>query len=228
MIQIRTSQRRKMVNIVPEMLGKVVDESHYNFHVIAKAKMINAINKMKAGKDLIFSLQTLNFSTDPRWLRNSCKDPSVAALLEILEEFKACEKRPSRKKIIVALFEYAIGLYASDLFFRERGSWLINQIIKRRSAFRICDSAIFSDPDNWYPMKRNNTGTGENGDLYQMENRPDAPSIEEEYMTWYGIDVTGDGIVIPEELKQKTIRESQECMRQNGMGEVCDLKVEKI
>jgi hypothetical protein len=77
-------------------------------------------------------------------------------------------------------------------------------------------------------MKRNNTGTGENGDLYQMENRPDAPSIEEEYMTWYGIDVTGDGIVIPEELKQKTIRESQECMRQNGMGEVCDLKVEKI
>ena len=209
------------------MLGKVVDESHYNFHVTAKSKMINAYHKMKQGKDFLITLTKLDFKTDPRWLRNSCNDPSVAALLDILEEYKKNERRPARAKILIPLIEYAIGLYASDLFFRERGSWFISEIIRRREDFRICSIPTFR-PENWYPMTRNNTGKGEDGDLYKVENAPDYPTIEEEYKLWYGVDVTDDQIVIDEEKKAKLIKDQREWMEQNGLGDICRIMVDKI
>jgi len=214
------------MEIKPEMLGKIVDDSHYNFHVTAKSKVINAYHKMKSGKDFFLALTKLDFKTDPRWLRNSCNDPSVKALLYILEEYKTAEHRPARAKILVTLFEYAIGLYASDLFFRERGAWLISQIIKRQGQFGVCKIPMFQ-PENWYPMGRNNTGRGESGDLYQWENKPDAPSIEEEYALWYGVDVTGETINIDQSNKERIIKGQREWMEANGLAEICRQKVEE-
>lgn len=202
--------------IKPEMSGKIVDESHFNFHVTCKAKMINAINKMKRGGDLLKALSHLNFSTEKRWTANTCNDPSVKALLDILEQYKRVEHRPSRAKVLIPLIEYAIGLYASDLFFRERGAWFITQILNRKEAFHVCYLPMFANPDNWYPMTRNNTGRGEDGDLYKWENLPDAPTIEEEYKLWYGVDVTQDDLELSPERREKMIKENLEWMRQHG------------
>ena len=218
----------KSVCITPEMSGKIIDESHLNFHVTCKAKMINAINKVKQGKGLLTSLSSLNFRTDPRWLKNSCNDPSVEALKDILEEYKRVEHRPSRAKVLVPLIEYAIGLYASDLFFRERGAWFINEIIKKRDKFVVCTIPMFADPNNWYPLKRNHVGEGEYGNLYKMENAPDAPSIEEEYLDWYGVDVTKDNMELPLEAKEKMINEALEWVKQNQHKEVAKLVADKI
>ena len=213
------------MEITPEMSGKIIDESHYNFHVTCKAKMINAINKAKDGGDLLKTLAKLRFSTEKKWTKNSCNDPSVKSLLDILAEYKRVERRPSRAKVLMPLIEYAIGLYASDLFFRERGSWFINQIIKNKENFAVCTIPMFADPKNWYPNTRNNTGIGEEGDLYKMENRPDAPSIEQEYMQWYGVDVAG--VSIPKEEKERVIKAGQEWLRMNTEQE-CTLVAEKI
>lgn len=204
-----------MVTITPEMQGKIIDDSHYNFHVTCKAKMINAINSVKQGGDLLKTLSKLKFSTEKRWLKNSCQDPSVNALKEILEEYKRVEKRPSRARMLAPLLEYAIGLYASDLFFRERGSWFINEVIKRRQDFSVCTIPMFAEPKNWYPNTRNRIGSGETGNYYIEENKPDAPTIEQEYKTWYNIDVTGETIVIPQEVREQAIRDGKEWVKQN-------------
>jgi hypothetical protein len=201
------------MEITPEMSGKIIDESHLNFHVTCKAKMINAINKMKQGKDLLDALGGLNFKTDPRWLQNSCGDPSVEALNDIIAELKRVEKRPSRAKVLIPLFEYAVGLYASDLFFRERGAWLINEIIKKRDRFAVCTIPMFADPQNWYPNTRNNTGKGKDGDLYKWENLPNAPTIEEEYKLWYNVDVTQDNLELPQEAREEMIKGNLEWLK---------------
>jgi hypothetical protein len=200
-----------MVTIVPEMESKIIDDSHFDFHVTTKSKMINAINKMRNGADLLKSLSSLNFSTDKRWTKNTCNDPSVRALLEILEEYKRVEHRPSRAKILVPLIEYAIGLYASDLFFRERGAWFISQIIKRNQDFRVCFVPSFADPNNWYPLTRNSGVQGTEGNFYKIENDPDnQPNIDEEYKLWYGVDVNDDSFEVPLEERQRIIRDGQE------------------
>ena len=201
------------MEITPEMSGKIIDESHLNFHVTCKAKMINAINKMKQGKDLLGALGGLNFKTDPRWSQNTCGDPSVEALNDILNEYKRVEKRPSRAKVLIPLLEYAIGLYASDLFFRERGAWFINEIIKKRDKFAVCTIPMFADPQNWYPNTRNNTGKGKDGDLYKWENLPNAPSIEEEYKTWYNVDVSQDNLELPPGEREALIRGQCEALK---------------
>ena len=105
----------------PEIGGKVIDETHFNFHVACKAKMINAINNLRNGMDLLGTLGKLKFNTDKRWLNNTSNDPIVRVLLEILEDYKQHEHRPTRAKILIPLIEYAIALFASDLFFKERG-----------------------------------------------------------------------------------------------------------
>jgi hypothetical protein len=214
--------------ITPEMSGKIIDDSHYDFHVTCKAKIINAVNKMKGGMDLLKSLTKLGFKTDERWLKNTCNDPSVKALLEILEEYKKNEHRPTRAKMIVPLIEYAIGLYASDLFFRERGSWYITQIIKRQQEFSICFIPMFADPNNWYPMTRNIT-VDENGEIvpgagiqgkegyfYKQENDPNVQSVEDDYRQWYNIDIDGDTINISIEDRERVIKQGQEYMKSHG------------
>jgi hypothetical protein len=205
--------------IKPEMYGKIVDESHFDFHVTCKAKMINAVNKLKSGKDFLTSLSHLNFKTDKRWTQNTCKDPSVNALLEILAEYKRVEKRPSRAKVLIPLLEYAIGLYASDLFFKERGAWFITQILNRRSDFEICYIPQFANPDYWYPNTRNSGDVqGKEGNFYKMENDPDNPQIiEDEYKKWYGVDVNGSELDrIPRENREAAIKAGQEYMKNSG------------
>jgi hypothetical protein len=210
--------------VTPEMCGKIIDDSHFDFHVTCKAKMINAVNKMKGGMDLLKTLTKLGFKTDEKWVKNTCNDPSVKALLEILDEYKKNEHRPTRAKMLVPLIEYAIGLYASDLFFRERGSWFITQIIKRQKEFGICFIPQFAEPNNWYPMTRNVTVDengvpvkgpgiqGKDGYFYKLENDPNVQPIEDDYKQYYGIDVNADTIEIPEEIRKKTIKENREWM----------------
>jgi hypothetical protein len=203
--------------ITPEMCGKIIDESHYDFHVTCKAKIINAVNKMKGGVDLLKSLTKLGFKTDEKWLKNTCNDPSVKALLEILEEYKKNEHRPTRAKMLVPLIEYAIGLYASDLFFRERGSWFITQVIKRQQEFSVCFIPMFADPQYWYPLTRNcNQVQGTEGAHYKIENDPNVQSVEDDYRQWYNIDVNGDTITINAEDRDRVIRDNQEYMKTQG------------
>jgi hypothetical protein len=184
--------------IRPEMSGKIIDDSHLQFHVGCKARIISAVDKIKKGGELFKILTGYNFKTDPRWVKNSCNDPSVAALLRILEKYKQSEHRPNRAKILVPLFEYFIGLYASDLFYRERGSWLICELIKSQQDFEVCK--IFDDPKTWYPMTRNSEGHGVDGNFYKEEN--DNPKdIRDEYAIWYDIDITKEQFDVPEERK---------------------------
>jgi len=173
------------------MSGHILDESHFKFHVECKAKIINAVNKLKHGGDFLKALGNLAFSTDKRWTANTSKNPNVAILLEILEEYKKVEHRPSRTKVIVPIIEYAIALYASDLFYVERGEWFLLQICKRAKDFEFHEA--FANPDNWYPKKRYAGIDEEN---------PNAPTIEEEYMTWYGVDPTKDNCVISYDMKR--------------------------
>lgn len=228
-----------MGEIVPEMCGKIVDDSHFDFHITAKATIANAINKLKDGKDILTTLAKLKFKTDKKWTANTCRDPSVTAMLEILEEYKKHEHRPSRAKMLIPLIEYAIGLYASDLFFRERGSWFITQIIMRQQAFGICFIPQFADPNNWYPMTRNITVDehgniihgpgvqGKEGYFYKMENDPNAPSIEEEYKQWYGIDINGEQVKIPQEVRERIIQEGIEWMKNIGL-KIPEAKTESV
>lgn len=185
----------KAVVLRPEMTGMIIDDSHFKFHVECKAKIVNAVNKLKKGGDFLKALSQLNFSTDKRWTQNTHKNPNVAILLEILEEYKKNEHRPSRSKLLVPLIEYAIGLYASDLFYVERGEWFLYQICKRTDQFQFQE--CFVDPDNWYPKGRATPA------LYERENLPTAPDINEEYRTWYGVDPTDDNCVISYDMKKK-------------------------
>jgi hypothetical protein len=208
------------MEVRPEMSGKIIDRSHLDFHVTCKAKIIGAFNKLKQGKDFLKTLAGYKFRTDKRWVRNSCGDPSVKALTEILEEYKESEHRPNRGDILYSVMEYAIGLYASDLFYRERGSWLINRIIERRQDFLICQ--VFKDPNQWYPMTRNHTGQGVEGDLYKEENN-NPPDINKEYAIWYDIDIEGEQFECPEERMKSLI--------QQGLDEInqipdCPIKAE--
>lgn len=157
----------------PEMSCKIVDESHYHFHVTCKAKIIHAVNKLKEGVDFLKTLSRLNFTTDKRWTQNTHQDPNVAVLLGILDDYKRLEFRPSRMRIIAPLIEYAIGLYASDLFYRERGEWFMLQLLKRSNELRFYD--CFCNPNNWYPKGRN--------DLYSLDT-----NINDDYKDWYNID----------------------------------------
>jgi hypothetical protein len=200
------------MDIYPEMLGKIVNDSHFDFHVTCKAKVINAVNNLKKGGDFLKALSGLDFKTRKEWLKNSCGDPSVKAMLEILEEYKANEKRPSRAKLILPIIEYAIGLYASDLFYRERGSWFIRRIIEKQKEFEVCK--IFRDPSCWYPNTRNSSvEQGPEGNFYKIENDPNAPTIEEEYKTWYNVDI--NTIEVTPEQKAKIISENQEWVRKS-------------
>lgn len=117
------------MTIRPEMSSMILDESHFKFHVECKAKVVNAVNKLRKGADFLKSLSQLNFSTDKRWTQNSTKDPNVAVFMEILADYQKLEHRPSRSRILTPIIEYAIGLYASDLFYRERGEWFIEQLL---------------------------------------------------------------------------------------------------
>jgi hypothetical protein len=187
--------------VTPEMSGKIVDESHFKFHVECKAKIVNAYNKLRDGADFLKSLSKLDFTTDKRWTQNTCKDPNITVLMGILEDYKKVEHRPARAKLLIPIIEYAIGLYASDLFYRERGEWFMYQLISRSKQMAFAD--VFLDPNNWYPMTRNSSGEGTNGNLYKWENLPNAPDINEEYRLWYGVDPTDDKCVISYDMKRR-------------------------
>lgn len=199
--------------VKPEMCGKIIDESHFKFHVTAKAKLANAINGLRKGVDLITALSKQNFTVDREWLRNSCGDPNVKVLLEILDEYKKNEHRPTRAKVLVPLIEYAIALYASDLFYRERGEWFMYQFIKRSGEMRFC--SVFIDPKQWYPLTRNLSEGGT--DYYKVENDPNAKTIEQEYLEWYGLDVTKDLDDIDPELVKRIISENRSWMEKQGI-----------
>lgn len=205
-----------MAVIEPEMCGKIIDESHYKFHVECKSKIISAIHRMSKGFDFVKTLAGQNFTVNPEWTKNSCNDPNIVVLKEILEEYKKNEHRPTRAKVIVPLIEYAIGLYASDLFYRERGEWFMYQLIKRSDRMRF--GSVFIDPEQWYPKsrrlvrdKKGNITT----DHYAEENSPNAMPIEQEYMIWYNIDATKDFEDISPELKAQIIAENQQYMKDN-------------
>jgi len=148
-------------------------------------------------------------------LANTSNDPIVRVLLEILEDYKKHEHRPTRAKILIPLIEYAIALFASDLFFKERGEWFLYQIIKRSPEMQFHD--CFIDPERWYPLTRNNGSTqGTEGDFYKIENDPNAAPIEQEYIRWYGIDPMADLTDIPEEVKQRIIAENVKWVKENA------------
>lgn len=204
--------------IRPEMCGKIIDRSHFDFHVTAKAKVLHAINKLKSGFDFMKALSKQNLTVNEDWLKNSCKDPNVKALLEIIDEYQKVEHRPTRAKVLVPLLKYAVALYASDLFYRERGEWFMFQLIRRSPQMRF--NGIFIDPNHWYPKSRNimrNEDGSVAGDLYEMEQDPKAKTPEQEYLEWYGIDVTKDIDDLPDEVKDKIIQDNIEWMKQSGL-----------
>ena len=205
--------------LFPEMSAKILDESHFKFHVTCKAKMINAINKLKTGAHLLDTLSKLKFSTDKQWLKNSCDDPNVKIFLEILEEYKTHEHRPTRAKILIPLIEYAISLFASDLFFRERGEWFLYRLVQRSGEMKFHE--VFVVPENWYPRRTHSyiVFAGGNTDWEKIENDPNKAPIEQEYKQWYGIDPLDDLIDIPVELQKKIIEENRAWMKKyNPMG----------
>lgn len=209
------SKKLKVVSAVyPEMSGKILDESHLKFHVTCKAKMINAIIGLKNGISLLDQLSKLKFSTDKRWLQNTCNDPNVRVMLEILEEYKTHEHRPTRAKILIPLIEYAIALYASDLFFRERGEWFLYRLSQRSKEMKF--HTCFVDPKCWYPLTRNDYGQGEDGNAFKLENDPNKKPIEQEYIEWYGIDPLQDMTDIPEDQKKKIIAQQLEWVKNNA------------
>lgn len=212
----------------PEMSAKIVDESHFKFHVECKAKIVNAVTKLRKGTDFLKALSKLNFSTDKRWTKNSSHDPNVAVLMKILEDYKKSEHRPSRAKLLVPIIEYAIGLYASDLFYRERGEWFMYQLINH--AHEMSFAEVFIKPENWYPMTRNSVGSGKEGDLYKWENLPNAPTIEEEYNLWYGVDPTDDNCVISYDMKKKQelIAAQQKWVEENCCDQWVEQELRKI
>jgi hypothetical protein len=161
------------------MSHKIIDESHFNFHVVAKAKIIALLAK-------------LNLPKDPRWLQNDANDPAIAALLDILKEYKALEPRESRAHVFIPIIEYAIALMVNSLFFKKRGYWWIAQILKRHKEFRYC---IFYTLDE--------------------QPEPEYKTIEQEYKDWYHIDIQADLDTIPDEIKQKCIDEGIEWMKTN-------------
>lgn len=185
----------KITVLRPEMSGMIIDESHFKFHVECKAKIVNAVNKMRKGGDFLKALGKLNFSTDKKWTKNTCGNPNVKVLLEILEDYKKLENRPSRTGVIAPIIEYAIGLYASDLFYTERGEWFLYQICKRSKEFQFHE--CFVNSKYWYPNMRATPET------FAAENSPDAPDINQEYRTWYGVDPTDDNCVISYDMKKK-------------------------
>lgn len=206
------------IEIRPEMCGKVIDESHFKFHVECKAKILSAFNRMKSGLDFLKTLSKQNFSTNKDWLKNSCNDPNVKVLIEIIEDYKQAEHRPSRAKILIPLMEYAVALYASDLFYRERGEWFMFQLIRRSPSMRF--TSVFIDPNNWYPKTRNimrNPDGSIAGDLNDLEQDPNAPTVEQEYMKWYGIDVTKDIEDLDPELRNRIISENQKWLKDSGL-----------
>lgn len=170
------------------MTNRVIDESHFNFHVMCKAKIVNAVNNLKKGKDFLKTLSDLAFSTDKRWIANKSKNPNVELLLEILEEYKKVEHRPSRAKVIIPIIEYAIALYASDLFYVERGEWFIYQVCLRTHRFQFHE--CFVNPDNWYPLKRKDADPG-------------TAEISDEYQTWYGINPNDENSIISYDMKRR-------------------------
>ncbi|CAK0771300.1 hypothetical protein CCP3SC15_420022 [Gammaproteobacteria bacterium] len=191
--------------IHPDMCGKVIDASHYKFHVTCKAKMINAVNKLRKGTDFLKALSGLNFSANKEWMKNSCNDPLVAAMIRILDRYKVVETRPSRKKIVVPLLEYGIGLM-NDLFWRERITWFIWQIRKETNDTMFPE--IFLDPNNWFPAGR---GTTTEQKEYEARGIP----IEDEYRDWYGVDVVGDIDGIPQEQEAQIISDGVMWVKQN-------------
>jgi hypothetical protein len=198
------------MTIRPEMSSMILDESHFKFHVECKAKVVNAVNKLRKGADFLKSLSQLNFSTDKRWTQNSTKDPNVAVLMEILADYQKLEHRPSRSKILTPIIEYAIGLYASDLFYRERGEWFLEQILLRSDRFQF--SGCFTDPKNWYPVSRSSLGEQE----YEMNK----PTIEEEYIKWYGVDPRKEECVISYDMKnmEQMIAAQNDLYKQHQIG----------
>lgn len=182
----------KGITLFQDMCGKIIDKSHLDFHVTSKAKIIKA-------------LLNLGLDVNPDWLKNRCNDPAIAALLEILEEYKKSEPRPSRARVIIPIIEYAISLMANDLFFKERGYWWIHQIIKRHASFRHC---AYFPPHTWYPNMRPGG-----------EEIPDV-KIEDQYQDWYHINVMKDLDEMPEDLKEKIIAENREWMKQNEPGKL--------
>jgi hypothetical protein len=159
------------------MSHKIIDESHFMFHVVAKAKLIKLFTQ-------------LHLPRDQNWLKNDANDPVIAALLEILEEYKKVEPRANRAAVFIPVIEYAISLMANSLFFKKRGYWWIHQIIKRHEQFRHC---VYFSPDE----------TDDKG-----------ASIEQEYMDWYHVDVGGD-LNFPDELKARLIQEGRQWMKDN-------------
>lgn len=193
------------------MGSKIVDVSHFRFHVECKAKIINAVNKLLKGKDFLKALSQLNFTTDKKWTKNTTNDPNVKALLGIVEDYKKLEHRPSRARVLVPLLEYAIGLYASDLFWRERGEWFLVQLMTRCGEFKFHD--CFFKPENWYPVGRAQS---------EAEYESTQPSIEEEYKKWYGIDPTDEKSIISYDMSfiHKMIEENREWCKENSPGEL--------
>jgi len=145
------------------MSHKIIDESHFNFHVVAKAKIIGLLAK-------------LNLPKDKRWLQNEANDPAIGALLDILTEYKALEPRESRANVFIPIIEYAIALMVNSLFFKKRGYWWIHQIIKRHADFRYC--AFYTLDEQPEPERK--SIEQEYKDWYHIDIQADLDSIPED------------------------------------------------
>lgn len=195
------------------MNGKIIDKSHFNFHVDLKSKLLNAYLRLKQGGAFVDVLSSLHLTTDKNLLKNAEKDPAITALLEILEEYKAAEPRSNRKDVVVAFAEAGISLMANDLFWKERGYWFIHQIIKRHASFRQC---AYFPPHTWYPNMRK---TG--GDTCEKP-------IDEEYQDWYHIDLQAELDAIPDDLQEKIIAEGVAWLQENDPAAYHQFSIKKI
>lgn len=189
--------------VKPVMSGRLLDESHWLFHVVNKSKIIGAIRKARSGMDFLKALGKIE--SRPEWLDPS--ENNVKILLEILEDYKQNEPRPNRADIIVPLLETIIGYYQNDLFWRER---------IERGLFLICANSRrfvfhkrFIDPENWYPRGRrfSNPEHPEEG-IDWLEQELKAPPIEDEYLAWYGVDIRKGQV--DSDLKAERIEQHQQ------------------
>jgi len=170
--------------VKPVMSGRLLDESHWLFHVVNKSKIIGAIRQAAKGYDFLKALGTME--SRPEWVDPS--ENNVRMLLEILDYIVRNDPRPNRRELIDSLGKTLIGYYQNDLFWRERGEGLLFLICQ--NSHRFVFHKRFIDPENWYPRGRrfSNQEHPEQG-VDWLEQEMKAPPIEDEYLEWYGVDI---------------------------------------
>jgi hypothetical protein len=80
--------------------------------------------------------------------------------------------------------------------------------------------SCFIDPNQWYPKTRNLVYDKEGNlhmDFMKTENDPNAKTIEEEYMIWYGIDATKDIEDFDPKLRAEIIEQNKQWMKEQGI-----------